>query len=220
MSSVQIESTVTGAGVVTIQAPASEASPILTLPAATTTIASTTGAETLTNKTLGPGLVMGASAITAGADTATTSGTSVVLATNIPSWARTVTVTLNGLSTSGTSPQLIQFGTDSTPTWVVTGYLSTTDNYSGTPGPVASSTVGFRMGSSIAAASTNTSIYTFMTMGSNKWVGQYNGILDTGTSMIFGGGAVTLGAALTAVRLTTTNGTDTFDLGSASVVYE
>jgi hypothetical protein len=220
MSTLQIESNASGAGVFTIAAPGVDASPTLTLPDATTTIAATTAAQTFTNKTLGPGLVMGASAITSVDVVATTSGTSVVLATGIPSWVKTVTVVLNTMSTSGTSPQLIQFGTGSTPTWVTTGYLSSSDNYATSPGPVLSSTVGFRIGSDILAATTNTSIYTFMTMGSNKWVGQLNGILDTGISMIFGGGVVTLGDTLTAVRLTTTNGTDTFDLGSASVVYE
>lgn len=219
MSVVQIESTVTGAGVVTIAAPASEASPILTLPAATVTIASTTGAETFTNKTFGPGLVMGASAITSVAEVATTSGTSVVLATGIPSWVETVTVVLNNVSITGTSPELIQFGTGSTPTWQTSGYLSVSDNYASAPGPVGTSSAGFRMGSSIGAGSAINAVYTFMNVGTNNWVGQFNGILDNGSTVMFGGGALSLGAPLTAIRLIA-NGTDTFDLGSASVVYE
>ena len=35
-----------------------------------------------------------------------------------------------------------------------------------------------------------------------------------------GGGGISLAAALTAVRVTTVNGTDTFDLGSINIIYE
>jgi hypothetical protein len=37
---------------------------------------------------------------------------------------------------------------------------------------------------------------------------------------LLGGGSVPLGAVLTAVRVTTINGTDTFDAGSINIQYE
>jgi hypothetical protein len=38
--------------------------------------------------------------------------------------------------------------------------------------------------------------------------------------MCLTGGTIALGAALTAVRITTVNGTDTFDNGSLNILYE
>lgn len=219
MSQVQIQANASGTGIVTVAAPASNTTSLITLPEANITAVGIDSTQTFTNKTLGSGLIMGASALTSVAEVATTSGTSVVLATSIPSWARSVSVVLNGMSTSGTATYLIQFGTGSTPTWTTSGYASTSDNYATTPGPVASSTAGFRMGSTIGAASSLFAIYSFMTLGSNKWTGQFNGIMDAGGTVTFGGGVVTLGAPLTAIRLTT-SGADTFDAGSASVLYE
>jgi hypothetical protein len=35
-----------------------------------------------------------------------------------------------------------------------------------------------------------------------------------------GAGSIALGAALTAVRVTTVNGTDTFDAGNINILYE
>jgi hypothetical protein len=222
MSQVQIQANASGTGVVTIAAPASNTTSLITLPEANTTASGIDFTETLTNKTLGSGLVMGASALTSVAEVATTSGTNVVLATNIPSWARSVYVVLNGVSVSGTAPELIQFGTGSggSLTWTASGYSSASDNYVTAPGPVATGTFGFRMGSSIGAGSGIYAIYSFTTLGSNKWVGSFNGVIDTGTSVIFGGGVVTLAAPLTAIRLNTDGGANTFDAGSASVLYE
>ncbi len=42
----------------------------------------------------------------------------------------------------------------------------------------------------------------------------------TGGSVLFGGGRVSLSGEVTAIRLFTTGGTNTYDAGSASVMYE
>lgn len=221
MSQVQIQANASGTGVVTIAAPASNTTSLITLPEATTTASGINLTETLTNKTLGSGLVMGASALTSLAEVATTSGANVVLATDIPSWVRSVSVVLNGVSINGTSPMIIQFGYGSGPTWVQDfEYSSASDNYATAPGPVNSSALGFRMGSSVGAGSGIYAIYSFMYVGSNKWVGSFNGILDIGGSVIFGGGKVTLPAPLTAIRLNTESFSNPYDAGSASVLYE
>jgi hypothetical protein len=217
MSEIQLEANASGTGVFTIAAPASDAAPVITLPDETTTVAGIDLTQTMLNQTLGAGLVMGATALTSVPEVATTSGTSVVLATDIPSWAKSVVVIFNGLSISGTSAIVIQFGTGSPATYVTTGYVSSSDNYSTTAGPIASSTAGFRVGSTLSAANVLNTVYAFATPGDNKWVGQLNGIL-TG-SICQGGGVVALAAPLTAVRVTA-NGTDTFDAGTAAVVYE
>lgn len=151
---------------------------------------------------------------------ATTSGTTVTLATNIPSWVRRVTVMLNSISLSGTSVPQIQFGTGSTPTYLTTGYISSSDNYASAAGPATGSTTGFKVGSGSGSAATVwIGTYTFTTLGSNIWVGSLGGAAAT-TTVLIGGGSVTLPAALSAIRLISFNGTDTFDAGSAAVMYE
>lgn len=150
---------------------------------------------------------------------ATTSGTTIVLATAIPSWVKRITVALGAVSTNGTSFPLIQFGTDATPTYVTTGYASTSDNYTATAGPIGTSTAGFRIGSSSSAAAAWSGLYVFISPGSNIWVGSLGGT-DRATGVLFGGGTVTLASAPTAIRLTTINGTDIFDAGTVSILYE
>jgi len=53
----------------------------------------------------------------------------------------------------------------------------------------------------------------------NTWVSNTTGKLST-TETVFAGGDIALGAALTAVRITKVNGTDTFDAGSVNILYE
>jgi hypothetical protein len=220
VSVIKIQGSPGGGGAFTISSPATNADHTLTLPDADSVIAGTGGAQTLTNKTLSSPLTMATSMLTSPGVVATTSGTSVVIATNLPSWVRSVSFVFYLLSTNGTSAILIQFGTGSTPTWVTTGYVSGSDNYTSAVSP-ATSTQGFRVGRSTGAGNSTTAIYTFFRAGtSNTWVGQLNGILDAGTSLVFGGGRVTLASELTAIRVTTAGGANLFDAGSATIWYE
>ena len=73
------------------------------------TVVGTTDTQSLTNKTLGSGLVMAASAVTSGTAITTTSGTSHDF-TSIPSWVKRITVMFSGVSTNGTSFVQIQLG--------------------------------------------------------------------------------------------------------------
>lgn len=147
------------------------------------------------------------------------SGTTVTVSTSIPNWVKRITVILVNVSTNGSAMPLIQFGTGSTPTYVTTGYQSTSDNYTSTAGPIASSTTGFRVGSTSAAASAYTASYVFVTPSTNIWVGSLSGT-DRTAGVLFGGGTVTLSETITSIRVTTTNGTDTFDTGSFNILYE
>jgi hypothetical protein len=218
MSTIKIQGGTGGSGIFTISSPATNSEHTLTLPDATTTAMATSATQTLTNKTFGTGLVMAASTLTS-AGQRTASGTSVTLATNIPSWVESVSVVFSTVSTNGTSPFIIRFGTGTAPTYVTSGYTSVSDNYSTSEAP-ASSSVGFRVGRSIAAASSATAIYTFFLLGTNKWVGQLNGILDAGASVLIGGGVVSLPSALTSILFTTEGGVNTFDGGTITVWYE
>jgi hypothetical protein len=54
----------------------------------------------------------------------------------------------------------------------------------------------------------------------NTWVSSHT-FCDTGTARVgMGGGNIALSGALDRVRITTINGTDTFDAGSINILYE
>jgi len=176
-----------------------------------------TDTQTLTNKTLSTGLVMGASAITSGTAVASTSGTSIDF-TGIPSWVKRVTLMLNGVSqdASSTGMLLIQIG-DS-------GGIETT-GYSGTgtrlSGGVSSSTAYTNgLGTNLGAVAAFFSGHVIFTnVSGNIWAGSsVLGGSDTSTSL--GGTTKTLSSTLDRVRLTTTTGTDIFDAGSVNIFYE
>jgi len=153
--------------------------------------------------------------IVRGTTVATTSGTSIDF-TSIPSWVKRITIMFNGVSTNGTSPFLIQLGAGSV---TVTGYISTGQTITGGAGGAnTSSTAGMVVYSS-AAASISSGHVLVTSMGSNLWVSSHT-LKTTTSACLFGGGDVTLSGTLDRVRLTTVNGTDTFDAGSVNILYE
>jgi len=226
MSSVQISGNASGAGVLTIAAPNTASNYTLTLPTATTTLAGTDATQTLTNKTLTSPTMTGAvvssmasSVITQSTSVATTSGTSIDF-TSIPSWVKRVTLMLNGVSTSGTSQFLVQIGAGSiTNTGYVSGAVAA-QNGAVSSGAVTS-TAGFLANAAInTAAGLQTGTVTILNFSGNIWVASTVVAQTDGTRGNIGGGSVTLGGSLDRVRLTTVNGTDTFDAGSINILYE
>jgi hypothetical protein len=137
--------------------------------------------------------------------------------TGIPSWVKRITVMLQGVSLSGTANILFQLGTGGTPT--TTGYVSGASTIGSATPASTSSTSGIPIYLAFAAASVSGSI-SFFNLSSNIWTASgtsaYGGVTGTATS----GGYVSLGGVLNIVRLTTTNGTDTFDAGSVNILYE
>jgi hypothetical protein len=122
----------------------------------------------------------------------------------------------NGVSTSGTSVPIIQIGNT---TIVTTGYAG---GISYTTGIDATITTGFPFGGS-AAANVIWGSATLTLLGSNIWVYDLSGFVNFGGSTGSGltaGGVKTLSGTLDRIRLTTVNGTDTFDLGSVNILYE
>ena len=147
---------------------------------------------------------------------ATTSGTSIDF-TSIPSWVKRVTVMFNGVSTNGTSIPLVQLGTGGTPT--TTGYVSSSSEIF-TAVDTVSSTVGFNVYWNSASYLFSGS-YVFTNISGNVWVGS-SVTASTVPAVVTttSAGKVTLSGALNMVRITTTNGTDTFDAGSINILYE
>jgi hypothetical protein len=160
-------------------------------------------------------------AFVAGTAVATTSGTSVDF-TGIPSWVKRVTVMLNGVSTNGTSLVQIQLG-DS-------GGIETTGYSSCIIWAGGSNEVGGGTGTTgvLAALAIGGGVdlfgsVTFNLFGSNTWLATgilgYD-IITLSPYVLTTVGGKTLSATLDRVRLTTVNGTDTFDAGSVNILYE
>ena len=163
------------------------------------------GTKTFSNQPVLP------QALTQGTVVASTSGTSIDFS-SIPSWVKRITVMLNGVSTSGTSRVQIQVGASGSV--VTTGYASYTSDGGST------STAGFILGGATATDTrVGAHVLHLQDAATNKWIG--SGVTNSSTSSAYTNvGNVTLAAALDRIRLTTVNGTDTFDAGSVNILYE
>jgi hypothetical protein len=152
---------------------------------------------------------------------ASTSGTSIPF-TSIPSWVKRITVMFNGVSTSGTSIPLIQLGTGATPTYTTSGYLGTCSRTQSSTAASTSMSAGFTIKDTNANASVfNGNIYLcLLDSTTNTWC--ENGTVghSNDNTSYTSGGSIALSGALTAIRITATNGTDTFDAGSINIMYE
>jgi hypothetical protein len=156
--------------------------------------------------------------ITQGTAVASTSGTSIDF-TSIPSWVKRITVMFNGVSLSATSNIQFQLGTGST-TYTTSGY-NCSSTLTGTASATSNATAGFLL---YDVAATAASLYygstIFTNINGNNWVAVGQFALPARTLNLWTTGSIALGAALTAVRITTVNGTDTFDAGSINILYE
>lgn len=145
----------------------------------------------------------------------TASGTSVDF-TGIPSWVKRITVMFSGVSLSGTSPIQVQIGSGSIST---SGYVGSAWVHSTSGISAAAFTSGLVTVNTSAAVRNFQGIATFATLGSNSWVGS---VTVEGNDGGGGGGAtaITLGGVLDRLRITTVNGTDTFDTGTINIMWE
>jgi len=181
-------------GTITVSAPAVAGTNTLTLQAATATNAVNTLATAV----------------------ASTSGTSIDF-TSLPSWIKRITVMFNGTSLSGTANALVQLGTGST-TYTTSGYIANSAVVEAAGNTVVSSTAGF-----IVYFGANASVVSghliITNISGNNWISSHTTRIDTAKPS-FGAGNIALGAVLTAIRITSTNGTDTFDAGTVNILYE
>jgi len=161
--------------------------------------------------TINSGVILG---IQSGTAVASTSGTSIDF-TALPAWVKRITVMMSNVSTSGTSNFLLQMITGAS-TIVTSGYGSSAS--AGASG--ATSTAGNIL-SAVVGAGTNFNIAaTCCLVTGNTWLTTSVAGTITSNAGNISGGNITLGAALTGVRITTVNGTDTFDAGTINILYE
>jgi hypothetical protein len=154
--------------------------------------------------------------ITSGTAVASTSGTAIDFIT-IPSTTKRITVMFAGVSTSGTSSHLLQLGTSAGVT--TSGYICSAVRFFQS-GTIATDnfTTGFGTNSQDAAGVYSGSIVISKFSG-NNWVVQGN--IGMGTTLFHvTAGSISLAAVLDRIRITTVNGTDTFDAGSINILYE
>jgi len=164
-----------------------------------------------------PATPAGGSIITSGTAVASTSGTSIDF-TSIPSWVKRITVMFSGVSASGISSFLIQLGSGSITS---TGYASGAANiYNGGSPQTVTSTSGFILTNASAASELSSGTVVFNLITGNTWVSTGNLQETTGARTRTSGGNVALSGALDRLRITTSNGTDTYDAGTINIIYE
>ena len=202
MSLVQIQGNASGTGTLTIAAPNTNTNRTLTLPDGTGTF---TVAGVNSN-------------IVAGTAVATTTGTTADF-TGIPSWVKRITVIFNGVSTSGTSNYLVQIGAGSVTS---TGYLgaSLASQAGASSAAGGTGTSGFVVADAVSAAYIYNGSLLIQNISGNIWIQSGTLVANTAARASVSGGNVTLSGTLDRVRITTQNGTDTFDAGSINILYE
>jgi hypothetical protein len=162
--------------------------------------------------TINSGSVLG---ITSGTAQASTSGTSIDF-TSIPSWVKRITVMFNGVSTNGSSNVLIQLGSGSPTT---SGYLGAASVLT-TGVASANYTTGLAVVTNNAASSVAHGICTIALITGNSWAMSGTLSFSNGAGTVVSASTIALSGALDRVRITTVNGTDTFDAGSINILYE
>lgn len=139
--------------------------------------------------------------------------------TGIPSWVKKITLTLYNASTNGASIPLIRLGDSG-------GFYTTA--YAGNASLVSSSVAsagnggGFALSpSAVSAAVTMSGVITIAKLSeSNVWCVHGGLARHDAAAVHIVSGAMVLANALDRLRITTLNGTDMFDSGSANIIYE
>ena len=197
----------TGGGSVTLTTPATASDFTATFPAATGNVVTTGSSAVVTPAMLTQPLTSG-TAVTA-------SGTSVDF-TGIPSWVKRVTVMFREVSTNGISRVIVQLGAT---TITTSGYgAAGSTSFGGSSIANIGSGQGFIIEASSAAELRN-GLMIFTNISGNTWCGM-SAFGNSGGAAGFGGGFVSLSGTLDRLRITTVNGTDTFDTGSINILYE
>jgi hypothetical protein len=137
---------------------------------------------------------------------------------SIPAGVRRIQVCVAGLSTNGTTQVRMQIGSGSIS---ATGYTGSTDGATSAGQAAQTFTSGLalcRTTTTSAAASIH-GIATLTHLGGNQWALNWLGARSDAAVLMYGAASITLGGVLDRVRVTA-DGTDTFDAGNITLLYE
>jgi hypothetical protein len=171
---------------------------------------------TITSPTINGTPVVSASLLNLGTAQNSTSGTSIDF-TSIPSWVKRINIAFSGVSVNGTSLIQAQIGTSAgfqTTSYTSGAWLANTS--------VSSSTTGFVVAGNSNAVYAFDGILTLVLLNAANGQWSFTSVLAGGSTNIpsFGGGSKVLFGTLDRLRITTVNGTDTFDNGAINILYE
>lgn len=147
-----------------------------------------------------------------------TSGTSIDF-TSIPAGVKRITVMFTGVSTSGTSLTQIQIGAGSVQT---SGYTGTYSQAQSTANALVNLSAGFVFDAAASASAIRNGFVVLSLLDSATGIWAASGQSGRSDSALFTSvaGVKSLSGTLDRVRITTINGTDTFDAGSINILYE
>jgi hypothetical protein len=190
--------------------PAANGGTGLTAPGASGNVLTSNGTTWVSSAASGGG-------ITSATAVASTSGTSIPF-TGIPSSVKQITVMFAGVSSSGTSQWLLQLGDSGG--YETTGYISEAGFIGATTGSTTQ-TAGFGIRSSSNPTAMQGSVIISL-LTPNTWVaqGMFSGTGGGAGFTYITSGSKTLTDTLNSIRLTTVNGTDTFDAGTINIMYQ
>lgn len=154
------------------------------------------------------------------ASVASTSGTAIDF-TGIPAGTKKITVLFSGVSTNaaGSANILVQLGdSGGIETSGYNGVLSLIG--AATVSTSAGNTAGFHATAAIAAAATFSGSIVIANISGNNWVANTSIARTDSPTLNLYVGEKTLTAALDRLRVTTGNGTDTFDAGVVNIICE
>jgi len=144
----------------------------------------------------------------------TASGT--VVDFDVPEGVKRVTVMFDGVSTNGSSLPLVRLGD---------GLISETDylsvaNQVGTSSNPKLDTSGFLLNYENQATRGVSGYITIVSDGDNTWHESGNMFLLNSAAVCLSAGTKSLSGTLDRIRITTVNGTDTFDSGTINISWE
>ena len=146
------------------------------------------------------------------------SGTSVDF-TGIPSWVKRVTVLLSGFSTNGGSLPTLRLGDSGG--IETSGYAGDVHIFgTGLAGSNFSTGFDFSPASNWGAGYIAHGTLVLHNISGNVWVLSGTIGVSSQAAIFLMAGSKTLSDTLTQVRITTVNGTDTFDAGTINIMYE
>lgn len=139
--------------------------------------------------------------------------------TDIPAWAKRITLRVVGGSTNGTSPPTVQIGDAGG--IENSGYLGTISLLTASP-LAANISIGFNLVANHIATGVlhGKIILTLVDAANFTWEATSSIGRSDAAALFLMAGSRSLSSALTQIRLTTTGGTNVFDTGTFSILYE